>query len=107
MAHELAREGCKIVIVDIDLNAALKTCAELKEKEVECKAYKADISSYEEVEKLSNDIENDFGQVDILINNAGLVLFGFLQDSKVQDLNRLIRVNVDSHVWVKTLFSQF
>ncbi len=39
---------------------------------VQCKAYKSDASKLEEAEKLMADVLNDFGGIDVLINNAGI-----------------------------------
>lgn len=39
IAFRLAMEGCKIAIVDIDEAAAIRTAQELKERDVESRAY--------------------------------------------------------------------
>ncbi|CAO1430813.1 unnamed protein product [Diamesa tonsa] len=74
IALRLAKEGCNIVIVDLDLRGAQNTAKEIEEKcKVTALAYKVDVSDYEAVERLKVDIEKSIGTVDILVNNAGNV----------------------------------
>lgn len=69
---ELAREGCKIAFCDI--SPPDETLEKLKEFDVTVKAYKTDVSNFKEIEKLRDDIQNDFNSsVDILVNNAGMI----------------------------------
>lgn len=106
MALELADRGCNIIIVDVNLKLAEQTCEELKrEKNVSAYAYKVDVSSYDEVQSLMDTVYRKIGPIDILINNAGLIHFTFLQDSTVEDIHRLIDVNVKGYIWVSQLGS--
>ncbi|XP_055544083.1 17-beta-hydroxysteroid dehydrogenase 13-like [Wyeomyia smithii] len=104
MALLLADHGCNIVIVDIDLKSAEKTCDDLRKKRVSAHAYQVDVSSFKDVETLAAKINGDIGPVDILINNAGLIHFTFLQNSSVDEVNKLIDVNVKSYIWVTKIF---
>lgn len=100
MALELADRGCNIIIVDVNLKLAEQTCEELKrEKNVSAYAYKVDVSSFDEVQSLMDTVYRKIGPIDILINNAGLIHFTFLQDSTVEDIHRLIDVNVKGYIW--------
>uniref|UniRef100_A0A8D8HFB2 Short-chain dehydrogenase/reductase 3 n=3 Tax=Culex pipiens TaxID=7175 RepID=A0A8D8HFB2_CULPI len=104
IALQLAKRGCNIVIVDIDLKSAENTCADLREKGVKAYCYRVDVSSFEQVKSLATIVYQDIGPVDILVNNAGLIHFTFLQDSSEQDVNRLIDVNVKSYIWTTKVF---
>ncbi|XP_058816330.1 17-beta-hydroxysteroid dehydrogenase 13-like [Topomyia yanbarensis] len=95
----LADKGCNIVVVDIDMRSAERTCDELRSKNVKAFAYQVDVSSFGEVQALFSKVYGDIGPVDILINNAGLIHFTFLQDSSEDDINKLIDVNVKSYIW--------
>lgn len=107
IALQLAKRGCNIVIVDVDLKSAENTCADLREKGVKAYCYRVDVSSFEQVKSLATTVYQDIGPVDILVNNAGLIHFTFLQDSTEQDVNRLIDVNVKSYIWVSKIFGFF
>uniref|UniRef100_A0A182R0M5 Short-chain dehydrogenase/reductase 3 n=1 Tax=Anopheles farauti TaxID=69004 RepID=A0A182R0M5_9DIPT len=106
MAQLFAARGCHLVLVDIDLNAADRTAEEIRRKYgVAAAAYRADVSSYEQCQQLAKKIERDgSGPVDILINNAGLIMFAFVNDSDVERANAVIDVNVKSHVWMTKVF---
>ena len=69
----LAKEGCHCAIVDID-----KTVADKVNKEVQsfgCNAItiEADVSNNDDVKRMINKVVNKLGEVDILINNAGIL----------------------------------
>lgn len=92
--------------MDVNLNSAEETCEELREKGISAYAYKVDVSSYDEVRALMDTIYRKIGPVDILINNAGLIHFKFLQDSTVENINQSIDVNLKGYIWV-SIFKNF
>ena len=47
--------------------------AELKEQGIDAKGYVADLMDRQQVKKLVEDVVADFGKIDVLINNAGMV----------------------------------
>ena len=101
IALRLAKEGCNIVIVDLDLRGAQNTAKEIEEKcKVTALAYKVDVSDYEAVEKLKEDIEKSIGTVDILVNNAGILSFQYLKDLKPQEIQKIVNVNLTANFWV-------
>lgn len=56
--------------------------------------FKADVSNTKDVEAMINFAESKYGQIDILINNAGISCTGLLQDISLDEWNRLFEVNV-------------
>jgi len=71
IALYLAKEGCDIVAVDIDLEGARKTALEIESFGRKVIAIKTDISNNTEVESMVAEALLKFGKIDILINNAG------------------------------------
>jgi len=67
MALRLADLGCNIAVADVNMVAAEKTVDELKSKGVKAIAYKCDVTKLEDVEKLRDDVINDYGTVEILV----------------------------------------
>uniref|UniRef100_A0A182JHW0 Short-chain dehydrogenase/reductase 3 n=1 Tax=Anopheles atroparvus TaxID=41427 RepID=A0A182JHW0_ANOAO len=106
VAHLFAARGSRLVLVDIDLAAAERVCEELKvEHGASAWAYRVDVSRYDECRQLAERIERDgCGPVDILINNAGLILFGFINDCSVERATAVMDVNLKSHVWMTKVF---
>ncbi len=71
IALTLAREGCDIISVDVDLEGAQKTAAEVKALGRKAMAIKADITKKAEVDNAVKEALAEFGKIDILVNNAG------------------------------------
>jgi 2-hydroxycyclohexanecarboxyl-CoA dehydrogenase len=67
----LAGEGADVVVNDIDMARAQKTANEAKALGVRALAIKAAVDNTEEVNAMVKKVMDDFGKVDILINNAG------------------------------------
>ncbi len=55
---------------------------------------KADISKPEEVDAMFSEIECMVGPVDILINNAGIAMYGLFQDASIEEIENLFKINV-------------
>lgn len=74
IAEAFAKTGCNIALNDIavqpDTDQLIKSLSKGGGK---AKAYLADISNAEAVTKMLHDIVDDFGHVDVLVNNAGII----------------------------------
>ena len=70
--------------------------AELKDSGSEVIAYKADVSSFEQVQNTVKEIIAKFGAVDILVNNAGITKDNLLMRMSEADFDRVIEVNLKS-----------
>ncbi|CAG8579155.1 16573_t:CDS:2 [Rhizophagus irregularis] len=74
-----AREGADVVVVDIDLKAAEATVERIKEKtgpihvRKHAIAMKCDVSKEAEVKKVVEDTLKEFGKLDVMLNNAGIM----------------------------------
>jgi 3-oxoacyl-[acyl-carrier protein] reductase len=73
IAHNLAGEGAKIAISDIDLERMKKTEGELKAAGAEVLAQKCDVRDEDQVRSFMNEAAARFGTIDVLVNNAGIV----------------------------------
>jgi len=71
IALQLAKEGCDIIINDLDLDGARKTSAEVEKLGRKSMAIKGDVTSIEEWDAMVKQIIDKFGRIDILVNNAG------------------------------------
>ncbi len=72
IAVKLAQEGHNIVISDILEEAAQATAKEIEALGVKTLAIVADVSKAEDAEKLIKQTVETFGQLDVLVNNAGV-----------------------------------
>ena len=103
MALEFASRGGNLALIDLgqaDLEESRRLCAE---HGVSARIYTCNVTSEEQVTATMNAIANDFGSLDVLINNAGIVKDGLLikvKDGKVvgklslEQWNAVIGVNL-------------
>ena len=94
IALALAERGADIVINDLDMDNAAHTVEEIKALGRKAIAIKADVSSETEVEVMVKECMNQFGRIDILVNNAGLISTKLLQETTVQDWDRIMSINL-------------
>ena len=71
IALQLAKEGCDVIINDIDIEGAQQTAAEVEKLGRKSMAIKGDVTSITEWESMVKKIMENFGRIDILVNNAG------------------------------------
>lgn len=72
MAHRLAEDGARVVVVDINGKDAEKTAAELARGGHESLAEACDVTDRSQVTAMMQRIKEHFGRLDILVNNAGI-----------------------------------
>lgn len=70
-AVTMAKEGCDIIVNDINLDGAEKTVAEVKALGRRALAIKADVGNSSQVNDMVKNALKQFGKIDILVNNAG------------------------------------
>ena len=81
MAVDLAEAGAKIALIDVDQEKLERACADIGDR-AEVQGYAFDITSEEDVVAGFGFILEDFGQVNVLINNAGILSDGMLVKAK-------------------------
>lgn len=97
ISRELAKNGVNIVInYNSNSEAADKMVAEIKELGVEAYAVQADVSKSEDAAKLVSAAVERFGQLDILINNAGITRDSTFKKLSEEDWRKVIDVNLNS-----------
>jgi NAD(P)-dependent dehydrogenase (short-subunit alcohol dehydrogenase family) len=72
IALGLAREGCDVIVVDINIEGAKQTAAEVEALGRKALAIKADIADSAQVNEMAHTALAQFGRIDILVNNAGV-----------------------------------
>jgi len=93
-AKQFGSEGAKVIISgrrESRLKEAVKNLADLG---VESKFFRCDVTKRQEVEKFADFAWNEFGQVDVLVNNAGMMLPQCpVIDTPEEDVRRIFDVN--------------
>jgi 3-oxoacyl-[acyl-carrier protein] reductase len=95
IAITLAEAGASVVInYSSNQKPADKIVSEINASGGSAIAIKADISSPEEVRLMFDLAISQFGKIDILINNAGSILYKTIQDTTDDDFDKIFSVNV-------------
>jgi 3-oxoacyl-[acyl-carrier protein] reductase len=96
IALKFARGGAKIALNDIEIQKENleKVKKEIEELGSQAKYYLADVSKYEEVERMIKEIEKDFGRLDVLVNNAGINRDKTLAKMTVEDWRKVIDIDL-------------
>lgn len=94
-ARVFAREGYRVAINYCQSRQeAERLCEELC-KDAAAMTVRADVGDVAEVEAMFCAVENRFGPIDVLVNNAGIAQPGLLQDVTDEEWRRMFAVNVD------------
>ncbi|PFH85777.1 SDR family oxidoreductase [Bacillus sp. AFS088145] len=92
-----AKEGAKVVVSDINVDAANVTVEEIKSNGGDAIAVMANVALENDIQNLIDSAVNTFGTVDILVNNAGIMdnfePAGYIEDDKWE---RVFAVNTTS-----------
>lgn len=97
IARKMAAEGAHVAFTyRSSAEKAEKIAAELSQISGKAKAYQSDASSFEETETLVKSIMEDFGQIDVLINNAGITRDNLLLRMSEDQWDQVINTNLKS-----------
>jgi all-trans-retinol dehydrogenase (NAD+) len=103
LAGLLLREGARVAIVDIrdaELEAARKELAGVGT----VAAFKCDITDRLAVYALADSVREEFGTIDLLVNNAGIVKAHPLMDKPDELIELTVAVNLLAHFWTMKAF---
>jgi NAD(P)-dependent dehydrogenase (short-subunit alcohol dehydrogenase family) len=92
----LAENGSDIVCLDYYKDRAEETCEIIKKYGHETLTIEADISRYEDVQKIFRQVSDYFGKIDILVNNAGISTVSKpIGDVELEDWHAVINTNLN------------
>lgn len=89
----LAKKGARVVVADINFEAAKEVQSIINQNGGEAKATKIDVSNSAEVEAMIHDIYQQYSKIDLLINNAGIGINGEFQDMDLDGWKRIFNIN--------------
>ena len=95
MAAGLASAGAKIMLVNRNAEEGQEAAKELtSDYNTQAISFSADITQIQQTEAMANAAIDAFGQIDILINSAGINIRGPIDEITPDDFNKVIHVNV-------------
>lgn len=96
IAKDLASQGCRIAIWDIDITALAQATTELQKMGVEVFAQQVSVTSQDDVELAVARLHNRTGRVDILVNNAGIGGDKLIEKMTLDFWQRVVETNLNS-----------
>lgn len=96
IAEVYAQQGAKVAFTYAGSVDKAKALEEELSKITTVKSYQSDASDFDAAQKLVDDVMAEFGQIDILINNAGITKDNLMLRMSKEDWDTVIKVNLDS-----------
>lgn len=95
IAIKLAEEGYDIAINYRKENKELASVkAEIEKNNVKCLAVQGDVSNFEDTKRFVDEVINEFGTIDVLVNNAGITKDMLILRMQKEDFESVINVNL-------------
>lgn len=92
--RRFAEEGARVAVFDIDTAAAERTVAGIAEAGGTARAFSCDITDHAGVAAAVAAVEEAFGPIGVLVNNAGWDVFRLFKDSTPAEWQKLIAINL-------------
>jgi NAD(P)-dependent dehydrogenase (short-subunit alcohol dehydrogenase family) len=90
----LARRKAEVVLADLQIELAEEAAAGIRRAGGKARALRLDVTDFDAVQALVEQVANSAGRLDYMFNNAGIVIAGEAQHYEIQDWNRVIDVNL-------------
>lgn len=95
IARKLASMGANVAVIYAGNQQAAETvCSQCREYGVVAKAYRCDVSSFDQVKETVAAVKTDFGTIHILVNNAGITKDGLLAMMKEDSFDAVLDTNL-------------
>jgi short-subunit dehydrogenase len=104
LALGLAKEGMNLFISDLDLGNLNKVKEEIASLGVKVFTGKCDVSKYEDFVSLAGEVYAKLGDIDLLINNAGIGSGSFAESMELADWKKVLDVNLWSIIYSLKVF---
>ncbi len=96
IALALAKEGYNVVVADISEENGKKVADELSKLGIKTLAVKCDVSNSDQVSALFHEAAKEFGQIEVLVNNAGIYPFVSFEKMQESDWDKVMNINLKS-----------
>jgi dihydroanticapsin dehydrogenase len=98
-ALRFAAEGAHVLCADVNADSVVATAAEVAAAGGSAKARQVDVADSRAVDAMIADAVESFGQLDVLVNNAGVNLPGVLHEVSDEVIDRTLAVNVKGQIY--------
>lgn len=92
IVEKFAENGYQVIL---NYNKSLESAQKIEKEHKNIKIFKADVTNRKEVQAMIEYTNNTFGNIDVLINNAGIGCTGLLQEMAFEEWQKIFDVNVN------------
>ena len=97
IAEKFAEQGANIAFTCVKMSdTSLELAKSLEKIGVKAKAYESNAADFDAATMLAEDVLNDFGSIDVLVNNAGITKDNLLMRMSEEDFNDVMKINMNS-----------
>ena len=100
----LLKEAKHLIMWDVNEDQLFASASKLSSKGFSVSTNKVDVSDAEQVQSVAKEILKDFGKVDILFNNAGIVVGKSFHEHTIEDIDRTMDINSKGLMYVARTF---
>ncbi|WP_346356061.1 SDR family oxidoreductase [Azotosporobacter soli] len=97
IATRLAQCGAQVILADIDIEAGEAVACALRNDGLAAVFQPTDVAEATEIEQLFARVENEYGRLDWLVNNAALVSFKSIDELSLEEFDRMFAVNLRAY----------
>lgn len=101
-AEKFVQEGAKVIIWDLDEKRGNELAIALG-----AKFAKVNTSNYQEIEQAAKAVNDEFGRIDILINNAGITRDSTVKKMTIEQWQQVIDVNLSGVFYCSKIISEY
>ncbi len=94
VALSMARAGANIVVADMAQDGLASAVAEIEAKGVQALGVQTDVTQARAIDRLVHETLDRFGTIDVLVNNAGVVIIKSMADQSEADWDRVLDTNL-------------
>lgn len=111
IAIALGRRDCRVGVLDIDMDGASRTVELVEEAGGTAEARRCDVADLADVEAAAEHFYEKWGEVRLLVNNAGIGSGGYVGETSIEDWERVVAVNLwgvvhGCHVFIPRMKAQ-
>lgn len=96
IAHKLAKEGSRVVLVDLIEKGIKKVCSDIRDAGGEALYCPIDVTDKQQIQKMVQQVITTWDRIDILVNNAGAIDNRQISDMPEEAWDKIINVNLKS-----------
>ena len=103
MVRLMLERKAKVIIWDINTESINQTIAEFSDKG-EIVGYKVDVSNLEQIQYTAKKVKSEIGIVEILINNAGIIVGKYFNEHTPSDISKTMEINASAPMFITREF---